>query len=325
MDAHQGRDARAGLPLVTVVIPSYNRAAFLGRAVANACTQSYRELEIVIVDDASSDDTRSVADSFADPRVRYIRHSANRGVSAARNTGVRAARGEYVAFLDDDDQWKPDKIAKQLAAMVDCDAVLTAAIANGRLLRRHYGRRVTQDDLRRGSFDPSSFMAKTRVLREEPFDEQLAQGEDWDLFIRIARRWTIGWVAEPLLLYNAGAHARATNRGKRADEREFEARIAMLNKQRGFFGRRWYAWHLADALLGFVLSRPDRWVRIRSAVRRCGVRPVAGVLLYKLYRRVLPGVVAGERPAVLARGLIGQWWPFGKRAGHENLWSKTGV
>ncbi|HEY2379365.1 MAG TPA: glycosyltransferase family 2 protein [Gemmatimonadaceae bacterium] len=100
---------------MTVVIPTYNRSAIVGSAIESALKQTYRDLECVVVDDGSSDDTRAVVESYG-PRVRYI-YQENAGVTAARNLAIRHARGEFLAFLDSDDLWRPWRIESQVAAL----------------------------------------------------------------------------------------------------------------------------------------------------------------------------------------------------------------
>jgi GalNAc5-diNAcBac-PP-undecaprenol beta-1,3-glucosyltransferase len=275
-------------PLVTVVIPTYRRASLVGRAIDCARNQTHRNQEIIVVDDGSPDETGDVVRAIAavDARVRYVRHESNKGLPAGRNTGIRAASGEYIAFLDDDDEWRRDKIERQLQAMGEFDAVLCVAMSNGRPLRLHPKTRVTLDDLRRGSFDPSSLMARTRVLQDVLFDETLREGEDWDAFIRIAQRYSIGWVAEPLLLYNDGAHVRMTSEAKQMTGTELERRMAVLTKHRQFFGERWYKYHMASALLAYVGSRRGRFGCLAYAVKRCGAAPVAAVLRDRLRRHL---------------------------------------
>ncbi len=99
-------------PIISVVIPTYNRAAFICRAVDSALGQTYAPLEVVVVDDGSKDDTREVLRKYGD-RIRYVAKE-NGGVSSARNVGVREATGEYIAFLDSDDTWVPEKLAVQM-------------------------------------------------------------------------------------------------------------------------------------------------------------------------------------------------------------------
>ncbi len=108
-------------PKVTVIIPTYNRAGLLPRALYSVLTQTVSDFEILIIDDGSTDDTHSViAKKFDEPRIRYVPLSVNGGVAAARNHGIELAQGEYLAFLDSDDEWKPEKLAQQLSAVEAC-------------------------------------------------------------------------------------------------------------------------------------------------------------------------------------------------------------
>lgn len=104
-------------PLVSVIIPVYNRAATIQRAVDSVLRQSYKELEIIIVDDCSSDDTVRVVNSYQDKRIKLICLSRNSGANTARNTGIRAAKGEYIAFQDSDDEWLENKLELQMDYM----------------------------------------------------------------------------------------------------------------------------------------------------------------------------------------------------------------
>jgi hypothetical protein len=157
---------------------------------------------------------------------------------------------------------------------------------NGYPLRLHKGPDITLDDLRRGGFAPSGLLIRAEALRNVMFDESLKQGEDWDAFIRIVQRYTMGWVPEPLLLYNQGGHDRMTNEKRYLSPPELEKRTAMLQKHREFFGERWFKYHLADALLGYIASRPNKIQCIDYAIRRCGVFPVVAVLRDKIRERL---------------------------------------
>lgn len=107
-------------PLVSIVIPAFNRAPIIAAAVESCLSQSYQPIELLIVDDASDDDLASALNPWRDdPRVQLLRHQQNQGVSAARNTGVQAASGAYVAFLDSDDVWRPEKLERQVALALD--------------------------------------------------------------------------------------------------------------------------------------------------------------------------------------------------------------
>lgn len=103
-------------PTVSVVIPTYNRAALLGRSIRSVLGQSYKDFELIVIDDGSTDETSHVVADFADPRIRYLPLPHNTGAGAARNAGVRVARGKFLAFQDSDDEWLPSKLAKQISA-----------------------------------------------------------------------------------------------------------------------------------------------------------------------------------------------------------------
>jgi len=103
-------------PTVSVIIPIYNRAHMIGRAIQSVSKQSYQDFELIIVDDGSTDNTDEVVKEFQqkDKRITYIKHDKNKGGSAARNTGIKASKGKYIAFLDSDDEWLPEKLEKQV-------------------------------------------------------------------------------------------------------------------------------------------------------------------------------------------------------------------
>jgi GalNAc5-diNAcBac-PP-undecaprenol beta-1,3-glucosyltransferase len=283
--AETARNVMNANRLVSVIIPTFKRAEFIPRVIENVRRQTHANIEILVIDDGSPDHTSSVVNAIPDSRIRYIRHETNKGVSAARNTGIREARGEYIAFIDDDDMWSEDKLEKQLKALNTYDVVVCAAIADGLPLRMHKRPDITHDDLRKGGFAPSSLVGKAHVFRDVMFDENLRQGEDWDMFIRIAQRYSIGWVEGNLLIYNKGDHARATNVAKHLSGPELEKRTAILYKHREFLGEKWFKYHIADTFLGYIGSRPDKLSYIAYAIKRCGFKPVAASLINKVRQR----------------------------------------
>jgi len=198
-------------PLVSVVVPTHNRAALLKRTLRSILQQQVSDLEVIVVDDGSVDDTSAVA-AAADSRVRLLRNSESAGVSAARNRGIAAARGEWVAFCDDDDLWSPEKLAGQLAA-AERDGASWA-----------YAGDVNVDDgLRVLSGGPppkpdavlallprwnplasggSNVIVRSRALADVGgFDPSLRRTEDWDLWIRLARIGPPACVCKPLVAY----------------------------------------------------------------------------------------------------------------------------
>ena len=106
------------MPLVSVIIPTRNRARFLAGAVKSVLEQSYNDFEIIVVDDCSSDDTTALMESFRGSGIRYFRHDRRLGGASARNTGIHQSTGEYIAFLDDDDEWYPEKLGRQMSTIL---------------------------------------------------------------------------------------------------------------------------------------------------------------------------------------------------------------
>jgi glycosyltransferase involved in cell wall biosynthesis len=272
--------------VVSVVIPTHNRATLLARAIRSVQQQTYQRLEIIVVDDASEDNTREVVEGFDDPRIRYICHDSNRGGSAARNTGICAATGRYIAFLDDDDKWEVEKTAEQLKALVDFDAVLCTSNRNLVGIERYASNRTVElDELRRGCFTAGGtgiLMAHARVLKEIMFDETLPRYQDWDIFIRIGQKYKIGYINKALVKYYEGAHNRITNSILNMPVAELEKQLVMLDKHRKFFGSHFYRRHLARALLYGIKHRSNRTGHLIYSIRRCGLLAVTHALTRRL-------------------------------------------
>ncbi len=278
-------------PLVSVVIPTCNRAGLLRRAIASVLRQTYDHIEVIVIDDASTDDTRNVVESFGDQRIRYLRHASNQGGAATRNTGIDAATGEYIAFLDDDDEWVPEKTQKQLEVLTRFDAVLCTCQVNGRSMAKQTARAtITLEDLKRSPYAVGGtgvLMAKAAIVKELRFDETLRISQDWDLFIRLAQKCEIAYLNEPLLIYNEGEHERITNKRAKLTAAEMEPYMRMLDKHKSFFGPRWYNRHVAGILLyGFFRHRANKAQHLIYTMRRCGVFAATRVLGRRLYQVV---------------------------------------
>ncbi|MCU0759897.1 MAG: glycosyltransferase family 2 protein [Steroidobacteraceae bacterium] len=198
-------------PRVSVVIPTRNRAALLRRALESVFAQGFVDHEVLVVDDASTDDTAALLAGWPDPRLRVLRQPAAGGGPRARNRGIEASRGEFVAFLDDDDEWLPRKLALQVArfdapgpplVLVHCGTDLVSA-RSGRLVHRFdvADRPMTCTDfLRELPFTTSNAMVRRSSLQAiGGFDETLAGAQDRDLWIRLARIGAVGAVPEVLL------------------------------------------------------------------------------------------------------------------------------
>jgi glycosyltransferase involved in cell wall biosynthesis len=195
-----------------VVIPTRNRRTVLMRTLASALAQEEVEFETVVVDDGSSDVTAAAVRGLEDPRVSLVRHESATGVAAARNTGIAAARGDWVAFLDDDDLWSPRKLRSQLdvALPASADFAYAAAVFVTPELEpiRVWSAPAPPELLERFTYmNPvpaggSNVIVRTELVRElGGFDERLFQLADWDLWWRLAEAGNAATCEEPLVAY----------------------------------------------------------------------------------------------------------------------------
>ncbi len=200
---------------VSIVLPTYNRANSILRAVESVLSQTYPEFELLIIDDGSTDNTGQVISEIRDERVRYFEQPVNRGVSAARNEGIRLAAYDYIAFQDSDDFWLPDKLEKQMKVFTEKpEAGLVYCTLEG---TRADGTRIVMpspsmpmadkagniyERLLKGNIigAPAAVVRRACLEKVGIFDETLQCLEDWELFLRIAKEYEIGFVEEALLL-----------------------------------------------------------------------------------------------------------------------------
>ena len=183
------------MPRISVIIPTYNRANIVGDAISSVLNQTFTDFELIVIDDGSTDETGEVVRAYADPRLRYIRQ-VNRGVSAARNAGLGIATGQFIAFLDSDDCYLPEKLACQLARW-DQDPTIgliygqyygTTASGLERKLLRACDSQLRLEQLLLGpAFHTSTLLIQRSWLDQVGgFDERLKVGEEWELSLRLA-------------------------------------------------------------------------------------------------------------------------------------------
>lgn len=199
-------------PLVSVVIATYNMAEYVSLAVQSALTQTYENVEVLIVDDGSTDNTRdTIVASLNDSRARYL-FQENKGQAAAKNHGVRASRGDYIAFLDADDLWAPDKLDLQIRLFSRAGSVGVVYSRVSYIDEAGNYLRVADNALFRGRVSRPLFIRNfigfgTCVVRKECFDrlggfkESLRMGIDYDLWLRFSTQYEFDYVDRPLLHY----------------------------------------------------------------------------------------------------------------------------
>jgi glycosyltransferase involved in cell wall biosynthesis len=202
---------KSDAPTVSVVIPTRNRAHLVTRALRSVLNQSLADLEVIVVDDCSDDDTEACIRGLADRRIRYLRHAQKKGGGAARNAGIDVAKGAFIAFLDDDDEWLPEKLQRQVMALrrkPEVGMVYTGYhyvhSLNGSVLETVIPQkrgRLYRDLLQCNCVGTtSSPMVRGECLeRVGGFDPELRSCQDWDLWVRISRLYDIDFVHEPLL------------------------------------------------------------------------------------------------------------------------------
>lgn len=198
------------MPNVSVIIPTHNRAEMLGRAIRSVMAQTWQEdLEIIVVSDGSTDDTEDVVQGFNDPRILLLKHKKSRGASAARNTGMRVARGTYIAFLDDDDEWTPDKLEVQIPILEKANSRVGLVYGwieyyqeDNTIERRCPTLKgdIFEEMLDKQAITNSSaIMIRREVLDVvKGFDESLPRGNDGDFIRRISKHFEVDFV--PLVL-----------------------------------------------------------------------------------------------------------------------------
>jgi glycosyltransferase involved in cell wall biosynthesis len=216
-------------PQVSVVVPTLNRAGMLRQALCSALDQEDVELEVIVVDDGSTDETPEMLGQLGDERIRVIRHPRPEGVARARNAGIESATGEWIAFLDDDDLWAPGKLHAHLACSEERGLTLSYSAAVV-IDRRMEATRLTHPPagdvvghlLWGGNVigSPSVVVVQADLISQVGgFDQQLAPMEDWDLWIRAASAGRPGLIPEPLVAYREhGANARAVTEQARLRE-----------------------------------------------------------------------------------------------------------
>ena len=199
---------------VSIIIPTYNRAAFLDGAIKSVLDQSFKDLEIIVVDDCSSDNTTALMETLRRPEIRYLRHDRQVGGAAARNTGIHHSTGEYVAFLDDDDEWYPEKLGRQMSMMLasppDVGGIYTGYFIVDRSDGQIRGQMVPTERgdlyetlLAGNCIGSNSSMLLRRSCFDKVgiFDERLPSFQDYDLWLRIARKYQFDCIRQPLLKY----------------------------------------------------------------------------------------------------------------------------
>lgn len=199
-------------PLVTVIIPTYNRAATIRRAIDSVLGQSYKELELIIVDDCSSDNTVQIVHSYCDKRINLICLPQNGGANAARNMGISAAKGEYIAFQDSDDEWLKDKLAVQMdyinitgKKVCYCQHTLITETKRISIPEQTNQKEIYEEKISDVLRKRNVISTQTLVIHKEVvekigmFDETMKRLQDYEFVIRICQKYNIAYINQSLV------------------------------------------------------------------------------------------------------------------------------
>ncbi len=201
-------------PEVSIIIPTYNRAHLIKRAIQSVLNQTYQNFEIIVVDDGSTDNTEEEVKNLNNQKIRYIRYNENKGAASARNTGIKVSRGEYIAFQDSDDEWFPNKLKRQMEVFKNAPLEVGVVYTGGWLIKnneRIYRPLFTTKQREgyiykellkgKGGFiaAPLAIVKKECFNRVGMFDERFSPLEDWELWFRISRYYEFKYIDEPLV------------------------------------------------------------------------------------------------------------------------------
>ena len=308
------------MPQVSVVIPSYNCAAFIVKAVESVLAQTFTDHEIIVVDDGSTDETPTLVQPYLD-RIQYIRQT-NKGLPGARNTGIRASTGSLIALLDADDSWLPEKLAKQVPFFADQEVAIVYSdfcveYADGRFLASYLSERplasegyIVENYLRSRFLFPSTMLLRRSAVEAAGFfDEEMLAAEDIELFARICLRWKVERVDEVLMVRTEGTNNITANSSRMNDYtiRAFEKILereptlppgtaSILHQELG----RQHWWRAYARFKGGdpAAARKDLLLSIRydaANLRRCMPLLMASWLPHSMLRRL--GKISGPRAA----------------------------
>jgi glycosyltransferase involved in cell wall biosynthesis len=296
------------MPLVSVIVPTFQRPDFLQAALRSVLGQTVKDFEMLVIDDGSSVDLVPLVNALDDNRIRYFRHESNRGEAAARNTGIRNVRGDYVAFLDDDDEWLPEKLRLQLELFGRCPD--TVGCVTGGFARIRDGRVLSREiPTRRGDLSgelllknivgpPSTVMVRRDCLdRVGLFDEGIAFGVDYDLWIRLAQRYQFDFVPEVVARYTVHSGQMSNNPFVLAQGHDDLLRkyASRLRRDRGREGRFYF-------MLGRSMSLRGHATEARRALVKALCHNPLQVRVYIYLALSLGGPVNAAR----FRGLLGK-------------------
>lgn len=264
-------------PIISIIIPTYNREKLIIKALNSIFNQTFQDFEILIIDDASTDNTRNVVENLKNQKIRYYRLDKNGGQCVARNYGIKRASGKYIAFLDSDDEWLPEKLGSQLKCFEEGPDNMGAVYGQSYQRFELSGTTAFKDGpyYRGNIYDkfsqgfcpptPSLFLVRKDVLEKvNYFDEQLITFVDLDLWLRISREYLFDFVEHPIIIKYEQIGDQYVNNfmkrynGYRLFLKKWKDEIVSKNGSKGFMKLRT---HLANSITRPFLTHPPSNIR----------------------------------------------------------------
>lgn len=214
------------MPRVSVVIPTYNRTDFVRPAILSVLNQTYQDFEIIVVDDGTTKNTSDLITALHSKKIKYIRHEYNKGEAETRNTGILNSNGQYIAFLDDDDEWFSEKLKLQVnkienspqqigliyTGLLGCHYRENKLLYQWQYIPLHKGNTYYTLMKKNFIYTPSSVLIRRRCMEQIGlFNPEIAYGLDYDYWIRISEQFDFEYLAEPLVKYRLHENGLSNN------------------------------------------------------------------------------------------------------------------
>jgi glycosyltransferase involved in cell wall biosynthesis len=267
---------------VSVIIPTHNRPFSARIAVASALSQTISNLDVIVVDDCSDREynVRDIIMSLNDDRITYIRHDTSMGPSFARNTGIDASKGDYIAFLDDDDIWMENKLEKQISNIGYCNASLCGYFSQyGMNVKNKYSELTVKEFIKyRDLAINSGLLVNSEIMDSVRFDKELRVGEDIDFVFKLLKKSKISYLREPCYFVNRGYHQRITTESNK-DSFSLENRLLFVKKNIEIYGDFWGCYTIASLLLRQFKHEENKINKLFQVLKRCGL-PATSLAIY---------------------------------------------
>ena len=275
--------------LVSCIITTYNRPNLVGRAIESVLNQSYKNIEIILVDDHPSESYEAVIEKYKnEPRLIYSRNSKNLRLSASRNAGIKLAKGEFVAFLDDDDTWLPSKLQKQVGFLdenpeyVACTSTHIESVSK-KTSKAYKSNIYLEDSLGYNHLGPpSKILVRKDIAIVTSFDTNANHAEDWDFYLRILTHGPIYVFEEPLIIYDTVHFGRMTTGFSTLSITEIREKANMTIKNKQLIGEKNFRMRMALYYLNGFFKREGKISHLYKVQNEVGLSTVLHLLFKKL-------------------------------------------